>query len=301
MGRTLPTLGMRSGGPREQALLSVAKAEVALDALSDDELDAEYQKAKAEAVAEMLGRGAREEAARWFNQPTANADFAHWAKCAYWNVYEGVALILGKDPNVVNWESLRSFAKISTFVQEFDRIVDLAFRAVAVDQLGESNGPGTFIAWAKRYDIPVPAELEAAVANFGHFVGDWKTLFDQTKKQLDEARARERATEEAVLKLKAEAELILEEITALRSARVTSAKPIKGADPREVESLRKLCIGMAMQGYSFDPAETRSDKIAEIVGDLERLGIPLNRDTVRRHLKAGAELLAPDALEKARK
>ena len=64
--------------------------------------------------------------------------------------------------------------------------------------------------------------------------------------------------------------------------------------PRERESMLKLIIGMAVAGYRFDPKLKRSDSVPEIVNDLEKLGVPLDPDTVRKYLREGAELLPPE-------
>lgn len=54
-------------------------------------------------------------------------------------------------------------------------------------------------------------------------------------------------------------------------------------------------MGLAIKGYTYDPvAPPRGSIVPEIVSDLASLGIPLSDDTVRKHLKAGAEMLPPD-------
>jgi hypothetical protein len=55
----------------------------------------------------------------------------------------------------------------------------------------------------------------------------------------------------------------------------------------------KVVIGMAVGGYSYDPKAGRSDRPTEIAGDLERAGVPLDVDTVRKWLRESAELLPP--------
>jgi len=57
----------------------------------------------------------------------------------------------------------------------------------------------------------------------------------------------------------------------------------------------KVVIGMAVGGYSYDPKVGRSDRHTEIAGDLERAGVPLDVDTVRKWLREAAELLPPKA------
>lgn len=49
---------------------------------------------------------AAEAAKRFFNQPAATARFAVWCKIGFWTPDEAAALLLGRDPHVVNPESL---------------------------------------------------------------------------------------------------------------------------------------------------------------------------------------------------
>ena len=60
---------------------------------------------------------------------------------------------------------------------------------------------------------------------------------------------------------------------------------------RERESLLKMVIAMAVLGYKYDPSANRSKAPQEIADDLTSLGLSLDVDTVRKHLKAAALLL----------
>lgn len=76
-----------------------------------------------------------------------------------------------------------------------------------------------------------------------------------------------------------------------------SAEEAKAPDParhlgiKEQESLLKLVVGMAIEGYKWDPKATRSSVTQEIADDLQRVGVRLDVDTVRKWLQRGAELL----------
>ena len=75
------------------------------------------------------------------------------------------------------------------------------------------------------------------------------------------------------------------------------AAPVLELKTREQESLLKMVAGMAMAGYGWDPNALRSDATAEIASDLEKVGVPLDPDTIRKWLRKGAELIPrPDAL-----
>lgn len=51
--------------------------------------------------AEAAEKEARKEAAKFYNLPSADADFQHWARMEHWTFDEALALLLGKDPRVV--------------------------------------------------------------------------------------------------------------------------------------------------------------------------------------------------------
>lgn len=62
---------------------------------------------------------------------------------------------------------------------------------------------------------------------------------------------------------------------------------------RERDTLLKLVVGMAIQGYTFDPKASRSNVPAEIASDLEKLGIGLSDDTVRKWLREASNSVLP--------
>ena len=64
-------------------------------------------------------------------------------------------------------------------------------------------------------------------------------------------------------------------------------------DPREVNAMLRLIIGMAIKGYSYNPGAERSSIPKEIGSDLDLLGIGMDPDTVRKYLREGTVLL-PD-------
>lgn len=76
----------------------------------------------------------------------------------------------------------------------------------------------------------------------------------------------------------------------------TSAKGLGGEKilgTTERNTLLKMVIGMAIKGYSHDPAASKSTAIKEISDDLASLEIALNPDTVRKYLKQATETVLP--------
>lgn len=243
-----------------------------------------------------------EEAARREAQLPINfkPDFGYWAKLPYWNIEEAVALVLGRDPKYANRKGVQPYLNVSWGARQYEQTLVIAERAVGMQQLTNGTIPGPFLAWAKRYDISVPAELEAAVTKYGGFIGDWKTLYDQALAQRDAALERENKLADMIETAKHQVADLTSQLSTRAALAATGSKPRKEADPREVDTLRKLCIGLAIGGYGYNPADRRSTKVPEIVSDLERLGVMVSDDTVRKHLKAGADMLPSDWAEGSR-
>ncbi len=266
--------------------------------MPDEQLEAEYQKvrlASAQAKEERLKQEAekreREEARLPINRP---GDFAYWAKSPYWTIEEAVALVLGREPKYANRKSVQIYSQVSPGAQLYLRTLELADRNVSWKQLTNPTAPGAFLAWAKRCGIGIPADLEAEVAKYDHYIGDWRTLYESTKAKLDEALERERQLAELTKTVKGQFDALQAQVQAT-VAQFSQRQPApKEPDPREITSLRKLCIGMAIRGYRFSPGESRNSATSDIVGDLDLLGISVSADTVRKHLAAGAELLPQD-------
>ena len=225
-------------------------------------------------VAKEKDEAARE--ARFsFNRPSALANagtYDHWAKAAYWKEDEAVALLIERNPNSVNWKCVQYKLDISQVADRFAQLRELVLRAQTMGQLARYTIPGFFLAWAKRNQIDVPPGLEEAVRNHGHQVADWKTAYD-------EQVARTVAAEAALLELRQQTDALEQ----------TPAE--KGLSTRERESLLKLVIGMAVDGYGYDPAAARSPIPKEIADQLAARGLPLDQDTVRKYLKEAGELL----------
>lgn len=65
-------------------------------------------------------------------------------------------------------------------------------------------------------------------------------------------------------------------------------------DLRERKSMLRLIVGLAMQGYRYDPKALRSSIPKEISDNLDLIGLPLDTDTIRKYLREGQELLPPE-------
>jgi hypothetical protein len=319
-GRSVTISAARRAKTDPQLAKEIAAYKVHLWQLSPKEFEALLDSERVQERAELEVRVEREERERFFNQPNAEADVAHWSKAAHWTLDEAIALSFGKAPELVNWERVRPFVSVSTFASEYQRRRDLSLRALKWEQLFDPVFPGIFLAWAERTDLAIPATLKAAVVARGVQVADWKTLFDNLTVSSDENHENWKTRygtlsstldehHEKWMALTSEKSQLIEmlkaEIGELKGSHVsaTAVPPHghgsseKSLSVRERDSLLKLVIGMAVAGYSYDPNASRSKQTSEIAGDLERLGLSLDVDTVRRWLKEAAELLPPKETE----
>jgi septal ring factor EnvC (AmiA/AmiB activator) len=158
--------------------------------------------------------------------------------------------------------------------------------------------PWKFLAWAKRIGIEYPAELEKQVVARGHQIADWKSLHDEVQAQYAELNAKYDETEALLAAKETHINSLAGESDALRSRNVELEQALKQAQAKEKplstrqrETALKLIIGMAVTRYGYDPSVKRSDKISEIVNDLDSAGVSLDDDTVRKWLREAADQL----------
>jgi hypothetical protein len=241
-----------------------------LVSLSEADLDARLK-------AELAERQAKREAAHSLNRHVADAaTYDFYSKAAYWTVDECCALLVARHPRKVDLKVVQSHGPTSQIARQFLDLHDLVTRAVSMNQLAHRNLPGFFLAWAERNRLLIPGDLISAVQNHGIQVADWKTLYDQQIELASELQAR---------------------ISQLETgASPTAIDPMtKPFDPRERASLLKMVLGMAMAIYGHDPKQTRITTVSEIKSELDRVGITLSDDTIRRYLREANEY-APDQL-----
>jgi hypothetical protein len=98
---------------------------------------------------------------RFFNDPAAAADFSYWSKAACWTLEEATALALGRNPKIVNWESVNEHVDHSPFARRYQDLRFLIERANLAGQLSDPVVPALFIAWTKQIEFEFPYALEA--------------------------------------------------------------------------------------------------------------------------------------------
>jgi hypothetical protein len=127
-------------------------------------------------LAKRKARAELDESLRFFNRPSAACDSLHWSRMDYWAVEEAVALSLGKNPKLVNWETIEPFLVVdsngftSTLAKEFDERLQVARRAVAMKKLHDPERPSNFIRWTERLNYLFPTQLRDLIAGRGPIV-----------------------------------------------------------------------------------------------------------------------------------
>lgn len=88
--------------------------------------------------------------------------------------------------------------------------------------------------------------------------------------------------------------LLKRKIDDLESKLFVDSVSEKLLETRERQTLLKMVIGMAIDGYGYDPKANKSPVPKEIADALILKGIAVSDDTVRKRLNEGKELLPPD-------
>lgn len=127
-----------------------------LKALVDDERERD--------AAQLQERLQQREQSHFFNKPETNADYAYWTSRSCWTLDETVALILGKDPRIVDWAQIEPLVKKSEFAQRFADIRAHLERAILSGQLLGPVSPPFLLSWANNRGVVLPGELEERIA-----------------------------------------------------------------------------------------------------------------------------------------
>ncbi len=272
-----------------------------LKLMSPSELRQAAAEERGKEVAEWVASAAADERTQFFNQPNAVPDLDHWARMDFWSLEEALALSFGKAPEVLTAKRVTGLSTYSPFAVEYRRRTEVARRAIVAKQMWESVRPSTFLRWAQRKGMNPPAELVAAVEAAGGDLRDWQDFYNKLKEASDRSDAAHEAQITAkdahIAALHSRMETVVRSMAAAAAAQlkasVSPAPVVPELRTRERDSLLKLVIGMAVGGYSYDPKAGRSPTVSEIADDLERAGVGLDADTVRKYLNEAKQHL-PD-------
>ena len=109
---------------------------------------------------------------RFFNKPSASADFEYWSKMSEWTLEEAIVLSFGKNPEIVTWPRLESILSyVSPFVGKCLKLKELVVRAKRADQFTDKPIPiptdpilpYKFVSWVQANQLDFPNELASKV------------------------------------------------------------------------------------------------------------------------------------------
>ncbi len=308
-------LEISDGKFRDDADAYIEKVNIyerALRALSDESLMAMVEDERQQDAALQQEREDKLDRHRFFNDPKASANFAHWAKRSCWTLEEATALILGKNPAIVDWAQMEPLVGVSPFAARFADIRRHLTHARANGQLFNPVSPTHFLTWARERGVVLPEALESCFAdrrNRTDFVSEAAKHADDEKAggdaQTDHAGRSERATRSNRSGVTPSDTVIL--FSREQSRLRVMAERMKAADkgPAEIEeepagdgptTLLKMTIAMAVGRYGFDPDSGRNSTITDIVRDLEKVGLSLSPATIRNWLREASACL-PDGVD----
>jgi hypothetical protein len=246
-------------------------------------LRARYNEERAKALTQRKAQGAERDELAFFNGVEAKADFAHWISVASWTDEQAVALSLGKEPRIVNSETLSPLHRvaISPFREEYARRCEKVKGAVTAGQLGEDIDRVEFLVWARGVGIEYPSELDVVrTQEIPQSKPDKKKRKSPTLLQGDEKVA--------------DATQLRAIVTDLRQ----QLSSCKAARTNEKNKLLELLFVTIYTAYGYNPLQPDPKTVGEIRKDAENFSIKLDHDTILKRLREAREQLSPETEER---
>jgi hypothetical protein len=259
------------------------------------ERERERERAEAAAAIEVAERGL------YYMKPMP-PDYDHYCKCATWTLEEALALSFGRDPEKLSSAGLVEYAKRGyPFAKSYrNRWVQIQ-RAKATQQLFDPVFPSIFLAWAKTLKLVMPEELLSRAVASGISLKNWQTLYEDSVALRAKLDAQHK---ENVGKWREALDAARSENAKLKSE-AASQVPVGPANEDEQSStvtrnnMLRMIAAMSIRGYGYDPRNPRNQATADIVSDLQVLGMAMTDETVLKYIKAAAKFVPPGALANA--
>ncbi|HSM42354.1 MAG TPA: hypothetical protein VK862_16510 [Afifellaceae bacterium] len=265
-----------------------------LKALIEDEQESDKQLAREKAE--------QEENSRFFYHPSARADYRAWIGRPTWNVDEATALLLGKNPDVVNWNAVNPLVYKSKFAKCYGDLRQQIKKAEASGDLHESRTPAAYLLFAKSFGFALPAELDALTtppkeptakpANSASPTGDETSAAegaeerDRALSMFHDLLAQNREKLDTP-----EPEPAPDESEDFVEAQTQAAPDALLSMVQEREMLLRMLGAMAIGGYGFDPAADNEAVTEKIVADFRNHGLSANPAAAHKLIGDAARLV----------
>lgn len=197
-----------------------------------------------------------------------DADLRYWAKMPCWNYLELTCVTLGFEPGPILAAHAEQLESDDVKLALISKRSKLAHRAVEVGDLPACITPKRAIEWLGSIGEEVPEGLEEALCELPIYSegpleyvssGDLTAVVAAIGKLADIVQGREESP----------------------------ANP--SAQSKEIASLQKIVLTMAVKGYGYEPSLRRTAVYGEIADDSVSIGLNLHVDTVRKHLRLAVD------------
>lgn len=186
-----------------------------------------------------------------------------WKNVPRWKIKEGVLLAFGRDPE--------PNAKLPLAIERYILMATEAFQ----ERYPYGNiPPKDFIEWAEMNGLRFDPKFKK-----GLNIKDWEASYHAKSQEY-------KALEEECGRLKAQIE--------------TAHNANKEMSPLRKKSYQKLCLGLAISKYRYEPSAKKSTAVKNIADALAEHGLDLNETTVRDILADSANELGFNNAEKQR-
>lgn len=131
---------------------------------------------------------------RFFNQSDATANFIHYCQLKSWRKEEAVALFFGKNPEIVNLETLNNYlndptlnrrGSSSSFIDGYKKILNIINSDLT---LPEKASPKDFLTWFNNNRMLIPNYLRIVAIDFGIQRPEQFDWVNQMFEDIDETR-----------------------------------------------------------------------------------------------------------------
>lgn len=206
----------------------------------------------------------------FFNKSDANAEYIYWGRASTWTCDEATALLLGKDPRIVNLTSLGGLLNgpappRSVFAINYRNLYEAITRAQSAGELTNPITPRMLLKWARKAGLNVPEALRTTTKGAR---GRPNTADVDSKRAPSAVPAREQELLNEIARLKSEIKALSMDLT-----------------PKDRTSVCKIIRGVAYAKLRARSEMKISDLTSVFLGDLERGGIRLNKSTMHKWLE----------------
>lgn len=247
-------------------------SEATLVALFEDEMELDKRRASEKAQ--------DEEKTRFFHDRSARADYQNWIRRETWTVDEATALLLGKNPEIVDWRSINPLVYKSSFAKRYEMLRKHLKAAREAGRIRPADTPAGFIRHAKAIGFVLPADLQSLL------------VARQASPEPAAAAAPDTNRDNGVTTFRQLIEQNRNETPAEPEIAPSAAEQTIAAMRQEREVLLKMLGAIAVARYRFDPGRDDMSATEEIVSDLRKGGFPVNAKSAHKLIGEAARWVA---------